>query len=153
MVSAHRHCITGCRRVSPQDRFLGTNMLQAGRDSHASLVWVSALLLLQQVCHMKSNLHQQPSNQQVHVFPADKDDMAETIITFQNAGFPLTVSRLCSLAYQHAKINGIKGFNDKKEMGGRTWAKCFPKRYPHIKVRQAKNLSIACAMAANEVNI
>ena len=44
--------------------------------------------------------------------------MAETIITFQNAGFPLTVSRLRSLAYQNAKINGIKGFNDKKEMGG-----------------------------------
>ena len=43
--------------------------------------------------------------------------MAETIITFQNAGFPLTVSRLRSLAYQYAKINGIKGFNDKKEMG------------------------------------
>ena len=44
--------------------------------------------------------------------------MAETIIAFQNAGFPLTVSRLHSLAYQYAKINGIKGFNDKKEMGG-----------------------------------
>ena len=38
-------------------------------------------------------------------------------------------------------------------MGGRTWAKCFLKRYPHIKVRQAKNLLIASAMAANEVNI
>ena len=85
-------------------------------------------------------------------FPADKDDMAETIIAFENAGFPLTVSRLCSLAYQYAKINGIKGFNDKNEMGWKTWAKCFLKRYPHIKVRQAKNLSIAHAMAANEVN-
>ena len=117
MVSAHRHCITGCQRVSPQDKFPVTYMLQAGRDSCASLVWVSALLLMQQVCHTKSNLHQQPPNQQVHVFPADEDDMAETIITFQNARFPLTVSRLCSLAYQYAKI-GIKGFNDKKEMGG-----------------------------------
>ena len=78
--------------------------------------------------------------------------MAETIIAFENAGFPLTVSRLCSLAYQYAKINGIKGFNDKNEMGWKTWAKCFLKRYPHIKVRQAKNLSIAHAMAANEVN-
>ena len=53
-------------------------------------------------------------------FPADEDDMAETIITFQDAGSPLTVSRLCSLAYQYAKINGIKGFNDKNEMGGWT---------------------------------
>ena len=83
---------------------------------------------MQQVCHPKSNLHQQPRTLQVHVFPADEDDMAETIITFQNAGFPLTVSRLHSLAYQYTKINGIKGFNDKKEMGrGRTWAKCFLK--------------------------
>ena len=70
------------------------------------------------MCHPKSNLHQQPRTLQVHVFPADEDDMAETIITFQNAGFLLTVSRLRSLAYQYAKINGIKGFNDKKEMGG-----------------------------------
>ena len=37
--------------------------------------------------------------------------------------------------------------------GGRTWAKCFLKRYAHIKVRWAKILSIAHAMAANEVNI
>ena len=35
----------------------------------------------------------------------------------------------------------------------RTWAKCFLMRYPHIKVRKAKNLSVACAMVANEINI
>ena len=75
---------------------------------------------MQQVCHPKSNLHEQPPTLQAHVFPADEDDMPETIVAFQNAGFPPTVSRLCSLAYQYAKINGIKGFNDKKEMGGRT---------------------------------
>ena len=51
-------------------------------------------------------------------FPADEDDMAKTIIAFQNAGFPQAVSRLCSLAYQYTKINNIKGFNDKDEMGG-----------------------------------
>ena len=73
---------------------------------------------MQQECHPKSNLHQQPWTLQVHVFPADEDDMAETIIAFQNAGLPLTVSRLYNLAYQYAKIIGIKGFNDKKEMGG-----------------------------------
>ena len=32
-------------------------------------------------------------------------------------------------------------------------AKCFLKRYPNIKVRWAKNLSIEHAMAVNEVNI
>ena len=52
-------------------------------------------------------------------FPANEDDIAEVIIVFQNAGFPLTVSRLQSLAYQYTKINGIKGFNDKHEMGRR----------------------------------
>ena len=51
-------------------------------------------------------------------FPADEDDMAKTIIAFQNAGFPLTIPRLHSLVYQYAKINNIKGFNDKDEMGG-----------------------------------
>ena len=115
-------------------------MLQAGRDSHASLVWVSALLLMQQVCHMKSNLHQQLPNQQVHVFPADKDDMAETIIAFQNAGFPLTVSRLHNLAYQYAKINGIKGFNDKKEMGGEDLGKMLSQKIPTHKSQMGQKL-------------
>ena len=41
----------------------------------------------------------------------------------------------------------------RKLEGGGSWAKCFLKRYQHIKVRWAKNLSIACAMTANEVNI
>ena len=38
-------------------------------------------------------------------------------------------------------------------MASHTWAKGFLRRYPHIKVHQATNLSVARAMAANEPNI
>ena len=38
-------------------------------------------------------------------------------------------------------------------MASCTWAKGFLRRYPHIKVCQATNLSVARAMAANEPNI
>ena len=38
-------------------------------------------------------------------------------------------------------------------MASCTWAKCFLRRYPHIKVCQATNLSVARAMVVNEPNI
>ena len=38
-------------------------------------------------------------------------------------------------------------------MASHTWAKCFLRRYPHIKVCQATNLSVVRAMVANEPNI
>ena len=38
-------------------------------------------------------------------------------------------------------------------MASHTWAKYFLRRYPHIKVHQATNLSVARAMAVNEPNI
>ena len=90
---------------------------------------------------------------QLHVFSSDEDDMAKAIIAFQNAGFPLTVPRLHSLAYQYAKINNIKGFNDKDEIGGGPGLSAFLMRYPHIKVRKAKNLYVVHAMVANKINI
>ena len=87
------------------------------------------------------------------LFSADEDGIAEWTCAFQNASFPLTVSKLRSLAYQYAKLNNIKGFSLKNEMASCTWAKCFLRRYPHIKVCQATNLSVARAMAVNEPNI
>ena len=38
-------------------------------------------------------------------------------------------------------------------MASHSWAKGFLGRYPHIKVHQATNLSVARFMAANEPNI
>ena len=77
----------------------------------------------------------------------------QVIIKFQAAGFPLTMSKVCSPAFQYADLNGIKGFSTKTKKAGRKWAKFYLKRYPEIRVKKARNLSIARAMAANELNV
>ena len=45
----------------------------------------------------------------------DEDELTKMILKFQRAGFPLTVSKVCSLAYQYAELNGIKGFSSKSK--------------------------------------
>ena len=75
--------------------------------------------------------------------------MATTIKDFQLSGFPLTINRVCQLAFQYAKINGITGFSDESQKAGRKWLNGFLKRNPGIHVRKAQNLSIARAMGAN----
>ena len=84
----------------------------------------------------------------------DEDEIAQVIIDFQRAGFPITVPKLRILAWQYDHLNGINSFaNNKEKKAGRTWSKFFLHRYPHIRVRYAVNLSKARAMAANEPNI
>ena len=50
-------------------------------------------------------------------------------------------------------MNNIKGFSTKSKKAGHKWAKYFVKRHPKILVKKAKNLSSACAMCANEINV
>ena len=75
--------------------------------------------------------------------------MAQTIKKFQISGFPLTIAKVCQLAYQFTYVNGIKGFSDDTQQAGRKWLRGFLKRHPDIKLKTAKNLSIARAMGAN----
>ena len=75
--------------------------------------------------------------------------MASTIRKFQLSGFPLTIGRVCQLAYQYAKVNGIPGFSDEQQMAGRKWLCGFLLRHPDITLKKAHNLSIARAMGAN----
>ena len=79
--------------------------------------------------------------------------MAQTIKDFQVSGFPLTITRVCKLAFQFAYVNDIPGFSEKTGMAGRKWLKGFLKRHPQITLKTAKNLSIARAMGANETVI
>ena len=72
---------------------------------------------------------------------------------FQAHGFPLTMSHVCSLAWQFADINGIPGFPKDEQKVGRTWAWGFLKMFPHLTCRKARNLSVMRAMAANEPNV
>ena len=83
----------------------------------------------------------------------DEVQMATCVAEFQSRGFPLTMSRVRSLAWQYANINGIPGFSQETEKAGRTWAKYFLIRFPHLRCRKATNLSVARAMAANEPNV
>ena len=88
------------------------------------------------------------------IYTADKDEIAQVIIDFQRAGFPITVPKLQILAWQYDHINSINAFaKNKDKKVGHTWAKYFLCRYPHIRVRKVVNLSKAWAMAANEPNL
>ena len=79
--------------------------------------------------------------------------MTKVILRFQAAGFPLTLSKVRSLAYQYADLNSIKGFSSKTKKAARKWAKFYLKCYSEIRVKKASNLSIARAMAANEHSV
>ena len=83
----------------------------------------------------------------------DEDKIAQVIIDFQRAGFPITVPKLQILQWQYDHINGTNAFaNNKDKKVGCTWAKCFLDRYLHIRVCKAVNLSKAQALVANEPN-
>ena len=82
-------------------------------------------------------------------FPEDETSLASTIKKFQLSGFPLTIGRVCQLAYQYAKVNSILGFSDERQTAGRKWLRGFLLRHPDITLKKAHNLSIARAMGVN----
>ena len=88
------------------------------------------------------------------IFTEDEDDIAQMIVDFQKAGFPIMVPKLRVLAWQYDHINSTNAFADNKDQKASwTWAKFFLCCYPHIHVQRAINLSLAREMAGNEPNI
>ena len=75
--------------------------------------------------------------------------MVELVLTFSHAGFPLSKKKVCSLVYQYAQVNKIKGFSKKKKKAGRDYLKGFLKRNPEIRIKKVHNLSVNRAMGAN----
>ena len=63
------------------------------------------------------------------------------------------MTHIRSLIWQYAKINGIPGFSKDDDKAGRSHAKHFLKQFPHLICRKAVKLSVARAMAANELNV
>ena len=45
-----------------------------------------------------------------HFFSEEEREVAEVILKFEACGFPLSMYRVCLLAFQYAHINSIKGF-------------------------------------------
>ena len=88
-----------------------------------------------------------------HFFSEEERELAEVILKFEACGFPLSMYRVCLLAFQYAHINSIKGFLTIKKNAGYKWARGYLARNPDIVVKKCSNLSVARAMAANPTNI
>ena len=82
-----------------------------------------------------------------------EQELATVVYQFCERGFPFTGKRLKKLAYELAVANKRKGFSPKKMMAGRYWLKGFLERFPNLKKKNAKNLSIHRAKCANKVLI
>ena len=67
----------------------------------------------------------------------------------EKKSIPLTIGRVCQLAYQYAKVNNLPGFSDERQTAGRKWLCRFLVCHPDITLKKAHNLSIAPAMGAN----
>ena len=86
-------------------------------------------------------------------FPEEERELVEVILKYEECGFPLTMYRVCLIAFQYSFVNNIKGFSTTKKIAGYKWAKGFLARNPDIVVKKCSNLSVARAMAANPSNI
>ena len=62
---------------------------------------------------------------------------------------PTVQKKVCSLAYQYAHENKIKGFSKKKKKAGRDFLKGFLQRNPEIRIKKVHHLSMNRAMGAN----
>ena len=82
-----------------------------------------------------------------------EQELATMVQQFCEGGFPFTGKRLKKLAYELAVANKRKGFSLKRMMAGRYWLKGFLERFPNLKKKNAKNLSIYRAKCANKVLI
>ena len=78
-------------------------------------------------------------------------ELAEVVGAFCERGFPFTGKRLKQLAYEVAVANKRKGFSPTKRIAGRYWLKGFLRRFPELRKKNAKNLSIHRAKCANPV--
>ena len=67
-------------------------------------------------------------------FLSDEDEEQTCIRDFQAARFPLTMSRVRSLAWQYADLNGIPGFSQDDQKADRGWGIYFLKRHPDLRI-------------------
>ena len=88
-----------------------------------------------------------------HFFSEEERELAEVILKFEACGFPLSMYRVCLLAFQYAHINSIKGFLTINKNAGYKWARGYLARNPDIVLKKCSNISVARAMAANPTNI
>ena len=80
-----------------------------------------------------------------HFFSEEERELAEVILKFKACGFPLSMYRVCLLAFQYAHINSIKGFSTIKKNAGYKWARGYLARNPDIVVKKcSQSFSSPC---------
>ena len=80
-------------------------------------------------------------------------ELADVVYTFCERGINFTEDRLCTLAYELAVVNKRTGFSPTKKKAGRYWLKGYLDRWPKLKKKNAKNLSIYQARCSNPIVI
>ena len=82
-----------------------------------------------------------------------EDDLADTVLTFANRGFPFKPPQLCLLAFEMNKRARRKGFSPIKLTAGRYWLRGFLQRHKKLKKKNNTNLNISRAISANKKQI
>ena len=82
---------------------------------------------------------------------AEEADLSNLIAKFSQCGFPFTLNEIHAIAFEYAKANDVKGFNEEKGVAGEKWARGFLRRQQaNLTMRIPKLLSIYRAKCTNK---
>ncbi len=73
-------------------------------------------------------------------------ELAHLLTLLSERGFSLRKTDVQSLAFEFAKINGIRGFSEEKQKAGYYWFEGFMKRNPGLKIKKPDAISPATKM-------
>ncbi|KAL0175657.1 hypothetical protein M9458_027987 [Cirrhinus mrigala] len=77
-------------------------------------------------------------------------ELARLLTLLSERGFSLRKTDVQYLAFEFAKINGIRGFSEEKQKAGYYWFEGFMKRNPGLKIKKAEATSPATRMNDEE---
>ncbi|XP_043112709.1 uncharacterized protein si:rp71-1d10.8 [Puntigrus tetrazona] len=78
-------------------------------------------------------------------------ELARLLTLLSERGFSLRKTDVQSLAFEFAKINGIRGFSEEKQKAGYYWFEGFMKRNPGLKIKKPEAMSPATKMNEEEL--
>ncbi len=78
-------------------------------------------------------------------------ELACLLTLLSERGFSLRKTDVQSLAFEFAKINGIRGFSEEKQKAGYYWFEGFMKRNPGLKIKKPEAISPATKMNEEEL--
>ncbi|XP_018961906.2 uncharacterized protein si:rp71-1d10.8 [Cyprinus carpio] len=78
-------------------------------------------------------------------------ELARLLTLLSERGFSLRKTDVQSLAFEFAKINGIRGFSEEKQKAGYYWFEGFMKRNPGLKIKKPETTSPATRLNEEEL--